>query len=236
VLTEDAVVNEDVHDEVSAREYATTYWSGASESLAQQARTLERLFAVLAGSNEGAGAEFWFARASDLLERVQSLTSTTDDDDLTTRARGDALESLVDALMRTEEPELRVIEKNLRTTEEEIDLVLKNGLSDAFWSTLSSPLILVECKNWSRRAGVGTLRVFESKMQDRGALCRIGIFVSMAGFTEPFLTRLKVIQAEGGVIFAVDGRDLATLVTSKRRISDWLGDEGLRRSLGASTI
>jgi hypothetical protein len=231
VLTEDAAASGAVHDTLSAREYATTYWSEASDALAREARTLERLFAVLAESSAGAGMEFWFARAADLLGRVQSLRSTSD---VTARARGDALESLIDALVHTEEPELQVVEKNLRTAEEEIDLILTNGLRDPFWSALSSPLIFVECKNWSKPAGVPELRVFESKMHDRAALARIGIFVSMSGFTRPFFTRLKAIQAAGGVIFAIDGEDLSTLVTSKRRVTDWLRDEGLRRSLGGS--
>ena len=231
VLTEDADRSADVEDEASAREYATSYWSAASDDLARQARTLQRLFAVLAGSSVSGGAEFWFARAADLLDRVEALKSTTD---VTTRARGDALEALVDALMHTEEPELQVIEKNLRTAEEEIDLVLRNALRDPFWSSLTSPVILVECKNWSRPAGVSALRVLESKMRDRGALSRIGIFVSMSGFTNPFLVRLKSVQADVGVIFAIDGDDLSTIVHSKTRITHWLRDDGLRRSLGGS--
>jgi hypothetical protein len=130
---------------------------------------------------------------------------------------------------------VRVVEKNLRTEEEEIDLVLSNGLSDPFWSTLTSPIIFVECKNWSKKAGVPELRVFESKMRDRAAICRIGIFVSRSGFTSTFMTRLKAIQADVGMIFAIDGIELAELVSSKRRITDWLREEGLRRSLGVAS-
>jgi len=177
------------------------------------------------------GAEFWFARAADLLARLRALAF---DEEATTRARGDALESLVDALVHTEEPELQVLEKNFRTAEVEIDLAVTNGLKDPFWIALTSPLILIECKNWTKRVGVPELRIFESKMRDRGALCRIGVFVSISGFTKPFLDRLKAVQAGGGVIFAVDGEDLVRLIGEKRRLTDWLRDEGLRRSLGSS--
>jgi hypothetical protein len=109
VLTEDAAQSGDVLNEETAREYAACYWSRASDALASEARTLERLFAVLAGSALDAGSEFWFARAADLLERMWVLNTTPD---VTTHARGDALESLVDALLRTEAPEVRVVEKN----------------------------------------------------------------------------------------------------------------------------
>ncbi|MCW2983429.1 MAG: restriction endonuclease [Conexibacter sp.] len=228
VLTEDALDSGDVNDNDSAREYAAKYWSQSSETLAGEARVLERVFAVLAGSTAAAGREFWFARAADLQDRLETLRATPD---VTTRARGDALESLVDALFRTEEPELQVVEKNLRSELEEIDLVVANNLRDPFWNSLSSPLILVECKNWSEKPGVPELRVFESKMKDRGALCRIGLFVSLSGFASTFLTRLKRVQEEGGIIFAMDGEDLETLISSKGRLSDWLREEGLRKSI-----
>jgi hypothetical protein len=135
-------------------------------------------------------------------------------------------------VLRTQEPDLDIIEKNLRTTEEELDLVLANGLNDPFWSALSSALVRVECKNWGRAAGVEPLRVLESKMRDRGALCRIGLFVSMSGFTRLFLVRLKSIQSDIGVFFALSGEDLRKLITEKRRVSSWMREEGLRRSLG----
>jgi len=231
VLTEDAAQSGEVQDDRSAVDYATSYWAAASDALASGARTLERLFAVLAASDSEVGAEFWFARAADLLARLRALAF---DEEATTRARGDALESLVDALVHTEEPELQVLEKNFRTAEVEIDLAVTNGLKDPFWIALTSPLILIECKNWTKRVGVPELRIFESKMRDRGALCRIGVFVSISGFTKPFLDRLKAVQAGGGVIFAVDGEDLVRLIGEKRRLTDWLRDEGLRRSLGSS--
>ena len=69
-------------------------------------------------------------------------------------------------------------------------------------------------------------------MRDRGALCSIGLFVSMSGFTKPFLVRLKSIQSDAGVIFALSGEDLRKLISEKRRVGSWMRDEGLRRSLG----
>jgi hypothetical protein len=229
VLTEDASQTDANDNPQSAREYAAAYWSDSSEYLATEARTLERLFAVLAGSGASAGREFWFARAADLLGRVEALRTAKG---ITNRARGDALESLVDAVVRTEEPELQVLEKNLRNKEEEIDLLLTNGLKDPFWASLNSPLILVECKNWSKKVGVPELRVFETKMRDRNALCRVGFFVSLSGFTSAFTSRLRTAQSDIGVIFPIDGTDLAGMVATKKRLTDWLREEGLRRSLG----
>ena len=92
--------------------------------------------------------------------------------------------------------------------------------------------MFVECKNWSRPVGVPEIRIFESKMRDRGAICKIGIFVAMGGFTQTALDRLKVPQRDLGVIFAVTGEDLRDLVTRKIRLTSWLQTEGAVRALG----
>jgi hypothetical protein len=120
-----------------------------------------------------------------------------------------------------------------KTREEEIDLLLANDLADPFWTGLSSPIIMVECKNWkeSNKPGVAELRVLESKMADRRSICKIGIFISMSGFSDTFMTRLKAIQSDGGMIFAVSGDDLFKIVTDKIKLSDWLKIDGLRQSL-----
>jgi Holliday junction resolvase-like predicted endonuclease len=229
VLTEDAHESS-VNTVDEAWKYLDDYWEVASEGLAAQAEILGRLFGVLAGFESKLGRHFWFARATEAFGRLDKLNGQTDE--VSTKARGDALESLVDALLRTEEPELQVVAKNFRTTEEEIDVVLTNGLTNPFWTSQASPLILVECKNWTSKVGVPELRVFESKMQDRGAIEKIGIFVSTSGFTAPFMERLKVIQGHGGVIFAVSGRDLFDVITRKTRLTDWLRSEGVLRALG----
>jgi hypothetical protein len=218
------------HDEISPHVYASQYWTQATEGLSGAAQTLGRLFSVLSSFDSRLSREFWFARATDLLSRLRLLRDSGDAS--STKERGDALESLFDALMRTEEPELRVIEKNFRTTEEEIDILASNGLTDPFWVAHGSPLILVECKNWTEKPGVPELRIFESKIRDRGALCKIGIFVSISGFTKTFLKRLKKFQSADGIIFVIDGSDLERIVTSKMRLTDWLREAGIRRSLG----
>lgn len=214
-----------------ARAFADEYWRWSSEALSGVAKSMGRLFSVLASFDSKLGRDFWFARAADLLGRLDALADATDD--VTSKARGDALEALADAIIRTEEPELQVVEKNFKTKEEEIDLIVANSLKDPFWVAQHSPLVVIECKNWrTEKPGVAECRIFESKMQDRGALCRVGIFVSMYGFSKTFLERLKSIQREGGVIFAVTGDDLKALVASKTRLTEWLAGPGVVRSLG----
>lgn len=232
VLTEDAYETARVSTIAAGKAYADDYWSEASEILAGYARTLGRLFGVLAGFNSQLGREYWFARAADSLARIKSLTS----DNSTTKERGDALEAVVEALVKTEEPELQLVERNFRTAEEEIDLVVANSLSDPFWTAQGSPLIFAECKNCSAKPGVPELRIFESKMRDRGAVVKIGIFISMSGFASTFSARLKSVQQTDGLIYAISGEDLENIVAKKVRLTDWLRGEGLMRALGKSSL
>jgi Holliday junction resolvase-like predicted endonuclease len=229
-LSDDAADISMVSSEEDARAYAAQYWQDSSKALAGTAQSLARLFGVLSSFDGALSTEFWAARSADLLSQLLNLNA--DASAHTTKSRGDALESLVEALVRAEGAELTVIEKNFRTAEEEIDIVLSNSLADPFWVAQRSPLILVECKNWKESVGVSELRVLESKMRDRGALCRIGIFVSLSGFTKPFIEHLRRFQETGGIIFAVDGSDLAKMVEARERLTNWLKMTGLKRALG----
>jgi hypothetical protein len=229
-LTDDAFETADIESADDARGYLDDYWSWTTEALASSARTLGRLFTALASFDSKLAPEFWFARAAGLNARMKALAVR--ETGVTTKERGDALEALVEALLRTEEPNLQPVERNYRTREEEIDVLVTNGLTDPWWAAHGSPLILIECKNKKAKASVPDLRTFESKVKDRGALCKIGIFVSVSGFAATTLQRLKSFQAEGGIIFAVSGSDLDELIATKTKLSDWLRGPGVVRSLG----
>ncbi len=179
-LTDDAFEHSAIETADDARAYLDGYWGWTTESLASSARVLGRLFSALASFDARLAPEFWFARAAELNSRLKALA--TRETGATTKERGDALEALVEALLRTEEPQLQPVERNYRTREEEIDVLVTNGLTDPWWAAHGSPLILIECKNKKAKASVPDLRTFESKVMDRGALCKIGIFVSVSGF------------------------------------------------------
>ena len=230
VLTE-GIREFEIGDRASANEFVDSYWTKTGAGMADYAENLGLLFGALAQFQTGLGGQFWIGRAISALARVDELNA--DRANSTNKARGDALEALVDAIVRAEGPELELLERNFRTTEEEIDLILTNGLLHPFWAAQHSPIVLVECKNWAEPVGIDALRVFESKLEDRAGLARVGIFVSMSGFTKPFKERLKSIQSKSvGVIFAVTGDDLRALVSKRQRLTDWLRGEGALRAFG----
>lgn len=220
-----------IGDEPSAINFVDEFWDESGSGMADYSEKIGVLYGTLAAFQSGLGRAFWLGRTATALGRLDDLNRVRTPSDR--KARGDALEELVASLVQTESPELRLMAKNFRTTEEEIDLILTNGLADPFWLSFGSPTIFIECKNWQDPVGVAELRVFESKMEDRRAVAKIGIFVSMSGFTTPFMTRLKEIQSRGvGVIFALTGDDLRQTLVDRIRLTDWLRSEGFARAFG----
>ncbi|UOQ88162.1 restriction endonuclease [Agromyces endophyticus] len=221
----------DINTVADAKAYLDEYWRSAGAGLADYSERLGSLYGALAQFENQLGSNYWFGRAAAELTRLKDLNG--DRTTATRKARGDALESLVDALLRAEGEDLELLKKNFSTEEEEIDLVLSNGLSHAFWVAHHSPYILVECKNWAERVGVKSLRDFEGKLEDRKGAARVGVFVSMSGFTKPFKRRLKTVQIRGvGTVFPVTGADLESMIASRIRLSEWLRTIGALEALG----
>lgn len=127
------------------------------------------------------------------------------------QVRGKALELFVATLVE-DAADLHVIEKNVRTETAEVDLVLRNDVGRPFWAALSSPIVLVECKNWAKRVDAREARVLESKMKDRGRLTSVAIFVSVSGFTRPFHAHQAAMVRDGLLIVSVSAADIESLL------------------------
>lgn len=211
-----------------AEAFVQDWWDSTGKAVADYAHVLGQLFGALSAFESQLGTDFWFGQATVALAQLRQLNLNRTQS--TNKARGDALERLVDVLLRAEH-EVQVLEKNYRTKEEEIDLILTNGLSHPFWLNQSSAFILVECKNWASPVGVEPLRVLESKLEDRKGAARIGLFVSTAGFTQPFVDRLKTVQSRGiGLIYALDWDDLESLIARRLPMMEWLRSDGAIRA------
>lgn len=212
-------------------EFVERYWHGTGTAVADYARNLGMLFGVLAEFDSRLGAHYWFGEAAAAISLIESLNA--DREQSTAKQRGDALERLMEALLSAEGSELTVAEKNFRTAEEEIDLVLRSNLGSPYWTAQQSPYWFVECKNWAEPAGVAALRVFESKMDDRKSTVRIGVFVSVNGYYSTFVDRLKISQTKNiGTIYAITLEDVKGLVSRRELLSDWLQGGGSMRAFG----
>jgi hypothetical protein len=108
-----------------------------------------------------------------LLHAGDSATSAT--------AHGRALEDLIVYIFSLI-PGISVTTRNKLNAfgAEEIDVAFWNdGEPDGL--RMFDHILLVECKNWSRRAGYPELAIFNDKLQSRGR--PMGIFVAAAGIT-----------------------------------------------------
>ena len=132
----------------------------------------------------------------------------------TNEAKKESLEKLTSFLFNNIDKGISVL-ANIRTTTEEIDLLLKNESSEVFWQRLNSP-ILVECKNWSRPVGTKTLRDFVGKMETQGV--KAGIFVSKSRISRNSRFILKEQRSKGRYIVLLDGSDLKEIANGKSPI------------------
>ena len=73
------------------------------------------------------------------------------------------------------------VREHALTETEEIDLFIVNE-SEIPAFREEGPLILVECKNWSKKCGMDEFALFQSKMLNRGGRCTLGFLVSWNGF------------------------------------------------------
>jgi CheY-like chemotaxis protein len=131
--------------------------------------------------------------------------------------KGALLEDAMDTLFRTM-PGFVVVNKRRSNDVEELDLVVRNESPDPFWSH-EGPYLLVECKNWVAPVGRREFDVFRAKMNRRHQRCRLGIFVAIGGFTEPFLSVATLGAAESPeLVLPVDRADLESWVDSSDRV------------------
>lgn len=121
--------------------------------------------------------------------------------------KGKYLEDLVESIFSAVTG-LEVIEKRISTSDEEIDLIVKNGVTSTFWTALMSPIFLVECKNWSTKVGSSEIRDFEVKVVNHRKLAKIGFFVSFNGFTKEASNALKRASREDHHIVLIDKKDI----------------------------
>jgi hypothetical protein len=80
--------------------------------------------------------------------------------------KGESLEFLAELLFGRIRG-LEIIDRDLRTSAEEIDLLISNESDEPFWLNLGNPF-LVECRNWEKRVGAKEIRDLKGKMGSRG--------------------------------------------------------------------
>jgi DNA-binding response OmpR family regulator len=133
----------------------------------------------------------------------------------TIHARGRQLEELILRLL-CDVPGFHEASCRLRTSTEELDVVIRNESLDEFWRKQGS-YFLVEAKNWSHSVGAQELRDFGTKLQRRKASASLGFFVAPGGFTNTLAVELREWRSEGVTLVPVDREGLERLVIAPDR-------------------
>lgn len=136
----------------------------------------------------------------EVLERTKN--ATTNDE------KKKSLEDLAEIIVKQIDG-LEVLDRNLRSSAEEIDLLVGNESKEIFWVRLGSP-ILLECKNWAVPVGSKEIRDFAGKMESTSVTT--GILVTPSGVTgDEFRdARLKIREnrQKGRHIVVIENEDL----------------------------
>lgn len=111
-------------------------------------------------------------RLSDLLLRANDPGEADDP--------GLVLEELAKVLLESPYLKFNKERRRCETGEIDLDFTVKRFETTLFYEF--SYLLIIECKNWSKKVGAPELRVFCSKMRDVGA--NIGIVFSKQGITK----------------------------------------------------
>jgi CheY-like chemotaxis protein len=132
-----------------------------------------------------------------------------------TNKKGKALEELLSALFASVDGFTCI--SNVHTKSEEIDVVVTNDELHPSWRG-GGRLILVECKNWSKKAGKDEIVLFKEKVGNRKGECKYGFFVSIKGFANTFTLEVTINnRKESQKIIQIDDAKLKELIASKNR-------------------
>lgn len=133
--------------------------------------------------------------------------------------KGPLLEKAIRALFRTI-PGLEKVDVNLRTSREELDVVVFNE-SDHPALQRHGRYLVVEAKNWTGKVGAPEFRVLRDKVRNKHRQCTLGILVAPNGFSEPVQHLASENPMQGEVFLTLDGDDLDAWVGAPDRLA-WL--------------
>jgi hypothetical protein len=146
----------------------------------------------------------------------------------TRKEKGIKLEEMIQTIFSVQEG--FEVKKNLKRSDQEIDLVVINRIKDPFWTALQSPLILIECRNRRGKFQAKDIRDFEIKLQNYSGMCRLGIVISTSGFTKECFTVAMRCSREIYRILLIGKQELENRVENPVDTRTWLENLILEQS------
>lgn len=152
-------------------------------------------------------------KEEELLATWREANAATD-----SNVKGERLEHFIFLLCATI-PGFERVDTNRNNRLEEIDVLVQNHSTDAFWAKERSPYILIECKNWSKPVGKNELVLFRAKLERRWKRATLGLFVALGGFTKTFHEENLASREKDALVIALGREDIESLIASNDRNS-----------------
>jgi hypothetical protein len=212
-MPDDALVELDVHEIVETEAEIRSMHMDLAYELLHKVDVYERVFRALSAREEDVQDRYARTQVRNALDGLGAATGA--------QAKGEALEAMMAAAFSIK-PQLQVVQRRYSTRDEEIDLVVKNNVGRPFWTGLGSPLLFVECKNWTAPVGASEIRNFEGKLANHTPLARVGILVAPGGFTSEAVTAIKRSSRGAYTIALADREALDALAHGAEMVLEWL--------------
>lgn len=140
------------------------------------------------------------------------------------KEKGKNLEKIAEFILKIDQ-NFEVMDIDRRTASEEIDIVISNLGRTGFYSQIGSPMILMECKNWSSKVDAKTIRDFVGKVRNRPKpFCSIGILLTASGITRDAKKELLRYSGQNFIIVTVEEKDIKLMISKKQSFSEMLED------------
>jgi hypothetical protein len=172
-------------------------------------------FRVLLENEQAVREDYTKLECAKSLEHSRLITDANE--------KGRALEDIVEMLFRLERG-LVLQDKRVVTGDEEIDLLYRNNVDRPFWLSFQSPLVFVECKNWSKNVGAVEIRNFEGKLRNHAG-AKIGVMVAGSGFTREVDNALRRQSRENYHITLITLDEILEFCRSDRSFHDWVEEK-----------
>ncbi len=130
--------------------------------------------------------------------------------------KGKQLEDLV-ALLFKSIPGFERTQTDLKSLDEQIDIVVPNESTDPFWQQAQSQYFLGECKHWSKPVDPKEIDSFRLDIKRRFGRCRLGFFIAIGGFTKGFHSRLEAAREDDVLIVTLEAAQVNELVEARDR-------------------
>ncbi|NPE28603.1 hypothetical protein HNV12_11665 [Methanococcoides sp. SA1] len=113
---------------------------------------------------------------------------------------------------------------NLHTKNEEFDAIFRNNIDRPFLQALNSPLIIFECKNWSKKVDIREVKAFSADLFDHNNLVKVGVFIAMNGFEAGCAVQQIRLSGSDKILILITGEHIDKFLKSTKDTLEWLED------------